>query len=131
MIKTLLIAMLLATATFASDSFVKKYTMQASCPNGVDTCQISENTFVVVFNYNNTSDIFVAKGFTDKARFFNLGKIDSSFKTKDGTITQIISAVDDEGRVLSIQFADDHSTKSSFLRLLYPKWGYLELFGDK
>lgn len=129
--KFLIIAILLATATFAGDSFVKKYTKQASCPNELDTCRISDNTFVVVFNYNNTADVFVAKGFTNEARFFNLGKTDSSFKTKDGTVTQIIKAVDDEGRFLTIQYADDPSTKSSFLRLFYPKWGYLELFGDK
>jgi hypothetical protein len=130
--KSLIIAILLTTTSFANDSFVKKYTHTATCifqVNNVDSCVNVNNAHVVVFNYKNTSDIFLASGGQKQYRFFNLGKTDSAFKTKGGTSTQIIKAVDEDGTMLTIQFADDLTTKSSFLRLLFT-WGYLEFYGE-
>lgn len=133
MIKMLVIITLIATASYASDSFVKKYKHTASCinmDNQSDSCIYTDNQHVVVFNYKNTSDIFLASGGRKQYRFFNLGKTDSAFKTNDGTSTQIIKAVDDEGMMLGIQFADDPTTKASFLRFLF-SWGYIEYYGEE
>lgn len=131
--KFLILTLAISVSAFASDSFVKKYTHTASCinrTNEADSCENTDNPHVVIFNYNNTSDIFLASGGKRQYRFFNLGKTDSAFRTKDGTKTQIINAVNDDGTMLKIQFADDQVTKSSFLRFLYG-WGYIEFYGEE
>jgi hypothetical protein len=115
---TLILLLLLATMSFAQNTFVHKYTYYYTKEN--DVVDDGKKTNVtIVFNEKDTSNIVLYFG-TKKRTLYKTGELENNV-SNGGHKYQYIECIDDEGTEIGFQFFDDTGT----VRLIY-KDGYLE-----
>jgi hypothetical protein len=119
--KLLLLAILLfGTTMFAQDTFIKKYTWYATKEDGV--LQPDKELFVtVVFNEKNTNNIVLHYEDGNYIKYVAYGDVEKVV-TNNGYNSQVIKALDDEGKQVLIQLFDDSST----LRIILGEGWYIE-----
>lgn len=119
--KLLLLAILLfGTTMFAQDTFIKKYTWYATKEDGV--LQPDKELLVtVVFNEKNTNNIVLHYENGNYIKYVAYGDVEKVV-TNNGYNSQVIKALDDEGKQVLIQLFDDSST----LRIILGEGWYIE-----
>lgn len=116
----LLAILLFGTTMFAQDTFIKKYTWYATKEDGV--LQPDKELLVtVVFNEKNTNNIVLHYENGNYIKYVAYGDVEKVV-TNNGYNSQVIKALDDEGKQVLIQLFDDSST----LRIILGEGWYIE-----
>lgn len=116
----LLAILLFGTTMFAQDTFIKKYTWYATKEDGV--LQPDKELLVtVVFNEKNTNNIILHYENGNYIKYVAYGDVEKVV-TNNGYNSQVIKALDDEGKQVLIQLFDDSST----LRIILGEGWYIE-----
>lgn len=116
----ILAILLFGTTMFAQDTFIKKYTWYATKEDGV--LQPDKELLVtVVFNEKNTNNIVLHYENGNYIKYVAYGDVEKVV-TNNGYNSQVIKALDDEGKQVLIQLFDDSST----LRIILGEGWYIE-----